>query len=70
MAAEYVINPQPGYQDRLEGVGPRIQASWQVTPNSAHAGGAITTIPPNIWQDNFLTGSTPFAVYPRLLSAA
>ena len=26
-------------------------------------------IPPNIWQDNFLTGSTPFAVYPRLLSA-
>ncbi len=27
------------------------------------------TIPPNIWQDNFLTGSTPFAVYPRLLSA-
>jgi hypothetical protein len=28
------------------------------------------TIPPNIWQDNFLTGSTPFAVYPRLLSAS
>ena len=27
-------------------------------------------IPPNIWQDNFLTGSTPFAVYPRLLSAS
>jgi hypothetical protein len=26
-------------------------------------------IPPNIWQDNFLTGSTPFAVMPRLLSA-
>jgi hypothetical protein len=24
---------------------------------------------PNIWQDNFLTGSTPFAVYPRLVSA-
>ena len=28
------------------------------------------TIPPNIWQDNFLTGSTPFVVYPRLLSAS
>ena len=27
------------------------------------------TIPPNIWQDNFLTGSTPFAVNPRLLAA-
>ncbi len=37
---------------------------------SAHAGGGITVIPPNIWQDNFLTGSTPFAVYPRLLSAS
>ena len=36
----------------------------------AHAGGGIMAIPPNIWQDNFLTGSTPFAVYPRLLSAA
>ena len=23
-------------------------------------------IPPNIWQDNYLTGSTPFAVYPRV----
>ena len=34
-----------------------------------HAGGAITVIPPNIWQDNFLTGSTPFAVYPRVNAA-
>ena len=31
---------------------------------------ASPMIPPNIWQDNFLTGSTPFAVYPRLLSAS
>ena len=27
---------------------------------TAHAGGGIMAIPPNIWQDNFLTGSTPF----------
>jgi len=27
------------------------------------------TIPPNIWQDNFLTGSTPFVIYPRLVAA-
>jgi hypothetical protein len=68
---EYVINPQPGYQTDWKAFGPRIQASWQVTNKlTAHAGGAITTIPPNIWQDNFLTGSTPFAVYPRLLSAS
>jgi hypothetical protein len=68
---EYVINPQPGYQTDWKGFGPRVQAAWQVTNKlSAHVGGGITIIPPNIWQDNFLTGSTPFAVYPRLLSAA
>jgi hypothetical protein len=68
---EYVINPQPGYQTDWKAFGPRIQAAWQVTNKlTAHAGGGITTIQPNIWQDNFLTGSTPFAVYPRLLSAS
>jgi Carboxypeptidase regulatory-like domain len=70
-AQEYVINPQPGYQTSKNGWGPRVQASWQVTNNlTAHAGGGITVIPPNIWQDNFLTGSTPFAIYPRRLSSS
>jgi hypothetical protein len=68
---EFVINPQPGYQTDWKGFGPRVQAAWQVTNKlSAHVGGGITIIPPNIWQDNFLTGSTPFVVYPRLLSAS
>jgi hypothetical protein len=68
---EFVINPQPGYQTDWHAFEPRIQMAWEVTSKlSAHAGGSIMTIPPNIWQDNFLTGSTPFAVYPRLLSAA
>jgi hypothetical protein len=67
---EYVVNPQPGYRTPWKGWGPRIQAAWQVSDKlQAHAGGAITVIPPNPWQDNFLTGSTPFAVMPRLLSA-
>jgi hypothetical protein len=67
---EYVVNPQPGYRTEWKGWGPRVQAAWQVSDKlEAHAGGAITVIPPNIWQDNFLTGSTPFAVMPRLLSA-
>jgi hypothetical protein len=34
-----------------------------------HAGGAITTLLVNLWQDNSLTGSTPFVVYPRLTAA-
>src|SRR5439155_398245 len=38
--------------------------------NGAHIGpGAITVIPPNIWQDNLLTGSTPYVVYPRVNAA-
>jgi hypothetical protein len=68
---QYVINPQPGYQTNYHAFDPRVQASWQITNKFvAHAGGGITTIQPNIWQDNFLTGSTPFVVYPRLLSAS
>ena len=68
-AQEYVINPQPGYKTDWNGWGPRIQAAWEATNKlSVHAGGGVTVIPPNIWQDNLLTGSTPFAVYPRLLS--
>jgi Carboxypeptidase regulatory-like domain len=67
---QYVVNPQPGYRTNWNGLGPRVQAAWQVTSNlQAHAGGAVTVIPPNIWQDNFLTGSTPFVVYPRLVAA-
>ncbi|HTU35538.1 MAG TPA: hypothetical protein VMF66_17170, partial [Candidatus Acidoferrum sp.] len=68
---EYVVNPQPGYKTNWNGFGPRVQMSWEVRSNfTAHAGGGITVIPPNIWQDNFLTGSTPFAVYPRAVAAA
>ncbi|MGB7548196.1 MAG: carboxypeptidase regulatory-like domain-containing protein, partial [Terracidiphilus sp.] len=68
---EYVVNPQPAYQTTKNGWGPRVQAAWQVTGKlSAHAGGGITVIPPNLWQDNFLTGATPFVAYPRLLSAS
>ena len=68
---EYVINPQPGYRTQWNGWGPRVETSWQpVTNLVAHIGGAITVIPPNIWQDNMLTGSTPIAIYPRVLSAS
>ncbi|HWC18640.1 MAG TPA: TonB-dependent receptor, partial [Terriglobales bacterium] len=66
----FAVNPQPGYEFRLNGFGPRVQLDWRMTENlHAHIGGALTTIPPNIWQDNFLTGSTPFVVYPRLIAA-
>ena len=67
---QYLINPQPGYRTQHDGFEPRVQASWQATTNlTAHAGGSIMTVPPNIWQDNFLTGATPFVVYPRQVSS-
>jgi hypothetical protein len=68
---QYLVNPQPGYKTDWNGWGPRVQASWQATQKiTAHVGGAVTVIPPNIWQDNFLTGSTPYAIYPRRVSSA
>ena len=68
---EYLINPQPGYRTPKNGWQPRVQASWQVTDKlTAHAGAGIMIVQPNIWQDNFLTGATPFAIYPRRVSSA
>ena len=67
---EYVVNPQPGYRFNWTGVGPRIQIDWRVKDSlHLHAGMGITTIPPNIWQDNLLTGWIPYMIYPRLTSA-
>lgn len=67
----YLINPQPGYHKQYDGWQPRVQGTWQLTSNlTAHAGGSMMVVPPNIWQDNFLTGATPFAVYPRQVSSA
>ena len=65
-AHHYVINPQPGYQTNWKAFEPRVQLAWQAPRDiTVHAGGGIMAIPPNIWQDNFLTGSTPFVIYPR-----
>jgi Carboxypeptidase regulatory-like domain/TonB dependent receptor len=68
---EFVINPQPGYQTNWHAFEPRVQVSWQATSKiTAHAGGGVMVIPPNIWQDNFLTGSTPYSVYPRVVAVS
>jgi hypothetical protein len=68
---EFLVNPQPGYESSRYNWEPRIQLDWHVTPTtSVHAGGAIMSIPPNIWQDNMLTGGTPFVIYPRITATA
>jgi hypothetical protein len=63
----FVFDPQPPYDADLRGWGPRGSADWQATNHtSVHAGGSIVTLLPNLWQDNFLTGSIPMAFSPYI----
>ncbi len=65
-----LINPDPPYKLDPFGFGPRLSVDWRVASNTTvHVGGAITTLLLNLWQDNSLTGSTPFVVYPHLNAA-
>ena len=66
----FLVNPQPPYKSRFEWA-PRLQADTRVGDNlHVRVGGGFTTIPPNIWQDNMLTGGTPFVIYPRVTSTS
>ncbi|MBV9303772.1 MAG: carboxypeptidase regulatory-like domain-containing protein [Acidobacteriaceae bacterium] len=67
---EYLINPQPRYRLTGNDWGPRLRISWLAGQKLwIRAGGAITTIPTNIWQDNMLTGAAPYVDYPRLTAS-
>ena len=67
---EFLINPQPAYRTAMNNWGPRVQMDYRFSDHLVgHAGGALTTIPPNIWQDNQLTGALPFVFYPRVTAA-
>jgi hypothetical protein len=59
----FLYNPQPPYDQDWSGWGPRLSLDYAATGHSVlHLGGAITTIVPNLWQDNFITGAIPLAV--------
>jgi hypothetical protein len=67
---QFLINPQPAYRTATNNWVPRVQIDYRFSDYFiAHVGGALTTIPPNIWQDNQLTGALPFVFYPRLTAA-
>lgn len=67
----YIINPEPTYGWRGNNWGPRVRLTWQAPSRLViRVGGALTTIPPNIWQDNMLTGAAPYVDYPRITAAA
>jgi Carboxypeptidase regulatory-like domain len=61
----FLYNPQPAYPMDWKGLGPRIAVDFAVTHRTTiHAGGALTTILPNLWQENFVTGGIPFVFQP------
>jgi hypothetical protein len=68
--SELLINPDPAYKLDPRGFGPRLGLDWHAASHTTiHVGGGISTLLINLWQDNLLTGSTPFVVYPHLNAA-
>src|SRR5258708_24062059 len=68
---QFLYNPQPIYPLDWNGWAPRAAVDYALTKKTTvHAGGAITTILPNLWQDNFVTGGLPFAVQPLVTAQA
>jgi hypothetical protein len=67
----YLYNPQPVYPIDRNGWGPRASVDFAVTKNTTlHAGAAMTTILPNLWQDNFVTGAFPLVFQPIVTARA
>lgn len=61
----FVVNPQPPYNKDWNGWGPRLGIDYAFSDHTVfHAGGAITTRLMNLWQENFLTASVPYAFNP------
>jgi hypothetical protein len=64
-AETFLENPQPPYSMDWHGWAPRLALDYRVTGRTVlHAGGAISTLVPNLWQDNYLTGNIPFLFSP------
>jgi len=60
-----LYNPQPPYAMDWNGWGPRVSLDYGLSKHTTiHAGGAITTILPNLWLQNYITGAFPFVFQP------
>ena len=63
----FLYNPQPAYALDWTGFGPRLAVDYAATKRTTfHAGAAINTILPNLWQDNFVTGGFPLIFQPLI----
>ena len=62
-----LINPLPPYDQDWNGWGPRLGLDYGLGKHTVlHAAAAITTMIPNLWQDNFLTAAIPFVFAPYI----
>jgi hypothetical protein len=61
----FVYNPQPVYPLDKNGWGPRASLDFAPTKHTTlHAGAALTTLLPNLWLQNFVTGGFPLTFQP------
>jgi hypothetical protein len=61
----FVYNPQPVYPLDKNGWGPRVSVDFAATKHTMlHAGAALTTLLPNLWLQNFVTGGFPLTFQP------
>jgi hypothetical protein len=62
-----LVNLEPVYRRDWNGWGPRLALDFRATSGlTVHAAGSISTILPNLFQDNFATAGTPFVFTPYL----
>ncbi|HSC45369.1 MAG TPA: hypothetical protein VLC94_06045 [Candidatus Acidoferrum sp.] len=61
----FIYNPQPVYPLDKNGWGPRVNVDFTAAKHTTlHAGAAITTLLPNLWLQNFVTGGFPLTFQP------
>jgi len=61
----FIYNPQPIYPLDKEGWGPRVNLDFAAAKRTTlHASGAITTLLPNLWLQNYVTGGFPLTFQP------
>ncbi|HEV2495529.1 MAG TPA: TonB-dependent receptor [Terriglobia bacterium] len=66
----FLIDPRPPYPMDWRGLGPRVSIEWRATDNTTlRAAGGITTLLPNLFLDNALTGGFPYVVNPYFSAA-
>jgi len=63
----FMVRREPPYQSDWRGWGPRVSLELRQRDHTVwHAGAAVTTRLPNLFQEDFETGGAPFTIQPYL----